>query len=150
MDPVRGKVTFSSFYNEWSSRQVWVPGTVKAMNLATSSVTFSTVAMAQRRPSHLETWVKAMQDKPLAPGTIKTRFNNVRSVLRAAKRDKVWPTIRQKASRSLDVVELTQQWLSQPRNKSVRSSLKLGSSSMLLSAYAHSPASASGRRRRYR
>ncbi|WP_459683767.1 hypothetical protein [Rhodococcus sp. no. 34] len=45
--------------------------------------------MADLRPSHLETWVKATQDKSLAPGTIKTRFNNVRSVLRAAKRDKV-------------------------------------------------------------
>ncbi|MGV8874269.1 MAG: hypothetical protein ACOH2Q_17175 [Rhodococcus sp. (in: high G+C Gram-positive bacteria)] len=30
-----------------------------------------------------------MQDKPLAASTIKTRFNNVRSVLKAAKRDKV-------------------------------------------------------------
>ncbi|MFT0610160.1 tyrosine-type recombinase/integrase [Rhodococcus qingshengii] len=89
VDPVRGKVTFTSFYKEWSSRQVWVPGTVRAMNLAAGSVTFPTVAMADLRPSHLETWVKAMQDKPLAPGTIKTRFNNVRSVLRAAKRDKV-------------------------------------------------------------
>ncbi|MEV0945611.1 site-specific integrase [Rhodococcus sp. NPDC049939] len=59
------------------------------MNLAANSVTFSNVAMADLRPSHLETWVKAMQDKPLQPGTIKTRFNNVRSVLRAAKRDKV-------------------------------------------------------------
>ncbi|OQM83375.1 tyrosine-type recombinase/integrase [Rhodococcus sp. 66b] len=89
IDPVQGKITFASFYKEWSSRQVWVPGTVRAMNLAAGSVTFSTVAMADLRPSHLETWVKAMQDKPLAPGTIKTRFNNVRSVLRAAKRDKV-------------------------------------------------------------
>ncbi|WP_148311201.1 tyrosine-type recombinase/integrase [Rhodococcus opacus] len=89
VDPQRGKITFASFYREWSSRQVWVPGTVQAMNLAANSVPFSHVAMADLRPSHLETWVKAMQDKPLAPGTIKTRFNNVRSVLRAAKRDKV-------------------------------------------------------------
>ncbi|MGV9870134.1 tyrosine-type recombinase/integrase [Rhodococcus koreensis] len=89
VDPVRGKITFASFYREWSSRQVWVPGTLQAMNLAADGVTFGDVTMADLRPSHLETWVKAMQVKPLAPGTIRTRFNNVRSVLRAARRDKV-------------------------------------------------------------
>ena len=89
IDPTRGKVTFASFYQEWSSRQVWVPNTVRAMDLAANSVSFGNMALADLRPSHVETWVKAMQDKPLQPGTIKTRFNNVRSVLRAAKRDKV-------------------------------------------------------------
>ncbi|MFC9767023.1 tyrosine-type recombinase/integrase [Rhodococcus jostii] len=89
VDPKLGKITFASFYREWSSRQVWVPGTTQAMDLAAHGVTFGNVAMADVRPSHLETWVKSMQDKPLAPGTIKTRFNNVRSVLRAARRDKV-------------------------------------------------------------
>ncbi|BCN82774.1 hypothetical protein RE0356_14150 [Prescottella equi] len=89
IDPARGKVTFASFYREWSSRQVWVPNTVRAMDLAANSVPFGNIALADLRPSHVETWVKAMQDKPLQPGTIKTRFNNVRSVLRAAKRDKV-------------------------------------------------------------
>ncbi len=89
VDPRRGAVTFASFYREWSSRQVWVPGTVQAMNLAVNSVAFSDVAMADLRPSHLESWVKAMQDKPLAAGTIRTRFNNVRAVLRAGIRDKV-------------------------------------------------------------
>ncbi|AQA23613.1 phage integrase, N-terminal family protein [Rhodococcus sp. MTM3W5.2] len=89
VDPVRGKITFRSFYQEWSSRQVWVPGTLQAMNLAAGGVTFPDVAFADLRPSHLETWVKGMQDRGLAPGTIKTRFNNVRSVLRAAIRDKV-------------------------------------------------------------
>ncbi|WP_287160014.1 phage integrase N-terminal domain-containing protein [Rhodococcus sp. (in: high G+C Gram-positive bacteria)] len=41
------------------------------------------------RPSHVETWIKSMQERGLAPGTIKTRFDNVRSVLRAGLRDKV-------------------------------------------------------------
>ncbi|MCZ4278603.1 tyrosine-type recombinase/integrase [Rhodococcoides yunnanense] len=89
IDPVRGEITFASFYKEWSSRQVWVPGTVQAMNLAANGVTFGAVALGDLRPSHIESWVKAMQDKPLEPSTIRTRFNNVRSVLRAAKRDKV-------------------------------------------------------------
>lgn len=37
----------------------------------------------------IETWVKEMRDKPLQPGTIKTRFQKLRSVLRAAKRDTI-------------------------------------------------------------
>ncbi|MBH5141438.1 tyrosine-type recombinase/integrase [Rhodococcus erythropolis] len=89
VDPKRGAVTFASFYREWSSRQVWVPGTLRAMNLAADGVTFANVAMVELRTSHVETWVKAMQVHGLAPGTIKTRFNNVRSVLRAGLRDKV-------------------------------------------------------------
>ncbi|MFH5231005.1 tyrosine-type recombinase/integrase [Antrihabitans spumae] len=89
VDPQLGKITFASFYREWSSRQVWVPGTVQAMNLAANSVTFGSVALGDLRPSHVETWVKSMRDKPLEPSTIRTRFNNVRSVLKAAKRDKV-------------------------------------------------------------
>ncbi|WP_082520748.1 tyrosine-type recombinase/integrase [Rhodococcus sp. Leaf278] len=89
IDPVRGEITFASFYREWSSRQVWVPGTEQAMNLAANGVTFGAVALCDLRPSHIESWVKAMQDKPLQPSTIGTRFNNVRSVLKAAKRDKI-------------------------------------------------------------
>ena len=89
VDPVRGKVTFSSFYLEWSTRQVWTNGTRQAMNLAVNSASFGNVAMSDLRPSHFEHWVKAMVDKPLQPGTIRTRFNNVRNVLRAARRDKV-------------------------------------------------------------
>lgn len=47
------------------------------------------------RPTHVEAWVKSMsvasgtRTEALAPGTIKTRFVNVRSVFRAAMRDKV-------------------------------------------------------------
>lgn len=89
VDPAKGKVTFASFYREWSTRQVWASTTVRAMDLAANNVTFGAVALADLRPSHIETWVKAMQDKPLKPGTIKTRFQNVRTVLRAAKRDKM-------------------------------------------------------------
>ncbi|MBM4470286.1 tyrosine-type recombinase/integrase [Rhodococcus hoagii] len=89
VDPARGKVTFASFYREWSKRRVWQSTTARAMDLAANSVTFGSVALADLRPSHIETWVKAMQDKPLEPSTIKTRFQNVRSVVQAAKRDKM-------------------------------------------------------------
>lgn len=89
IDPKRGAVTFSAFYAEWSKRQVWVKGTMAAMDLAAKSATFSDVALVDLRPSHVEHWVKAMQGKELQPSTIKTRFNNVRSVLRAAERDRL-------------------------------------------------------------
>jgi integrase len=89
IDPQLGKVTFASFYRDWSARQVWVSGTRHTMNLAARSVTFNNIAFADLRPSHVETWVKSMQDRELEPSTIRTRFRNVRSVLRAAVHDRV-------------------------------------------------------------
>ena len=59
------------------------------MDLAANSVTFDRVPLADLRPSHIEAWVKSMQDKPLQPSTIRTRFLNVRGVIRAAVRDRV-------------------------------------------------------------
>jgi integrase len=38
---------------------------------------------------HIEAWIKRMADQPLAPATIKTRYNNVRGVFRAAVRDRL-------------------------------------------------------------
>src|SRR5690606_34979133 len=78
----------NSYYAEWSKRQIWESGTLKGMNLAAGSVTFGDVAFADLKPSHIEGWVKWMKDKPLAASTIKTRFNNVRSVIRAAVDDR--------------------------------------------------------------
>ena len=88
IDPASGKVTFTSFYKEWSKRQVWVSGTTHSMNLAANSVTFGNVAFADLRASHIEAWVKRMQDNGLEPTTIRTRFANVRNVMRAAVRDR--------------------------------------------------------------
>ena len=91
VDPKRGAITFTAFYGQWSKRQVWVKGTMAAMDLAAKSVTFGHTPLVDLRPSHVESWVKAMQDKELEPSTIRTRFNNVRSVLRAAERDRLLP-----------------------------------------------------------
>ena len=46
------------------------------------------------RRSHFEAWVKKMTASGLAPGTVKTRFNNVRAVFRAAHRDKILHDLR--------------------------------------------------------
>lgn len=91
VDPQRGKITFTSFYKEWSQRQVWVSGTKHAMDLAANSVTFGSVGLADLRPSHVEAWVKRMQEKGLEPTTIRTRFANVGNVIRAAVRDRAMP-----------------------------------------------------------
>jgi integrase len=97
VDPNAGKVTFGAYFERWAARQVWAPGTERAMRLAARSATFWDVPMRLLLRSHVEAWVKAMQTadrgkgKPrgLAPGTIRTRFNNVRAVLRGAVKDRI-------------------------------------------------------------
>ncbi|PQM52027.1 tyrosine-type recombinase/integrase [Mycolicibacter virginiensis] len=91
IDPQRGKITFASFYKGWSARQVWVSGTQHAMDLAANNVTFGNVTFGDLRMSHIEEWVKRMQDRGLEATTIRTRFSNVRSVIRAAVKDRVAP-----------------------------------------------------------
>jgi integrase len=92
-DPRSGRVTLSRFFEAWAARQVWEDGTHKAMSLAVRSATFCDMELRRIRPTHVEAWVKSMtvphggRKQPLAPGTIKTRFANVRSVFRAAVRD---------------------------------------------------------------
>ena len=45
-----GRKTFAEFYKEWSASQPWLPGTVRAMNLAANSVTFGSVELERIRP----------------------------------------------------------------------------------------------------
>jgi len=93
VDPQAGKVSFLRYFEAWEPDQVWTDGTRKAMSLAARYTTFADVDLRRIRPSHVEAWVKSMtvtttdRPRPLASGTIKTRFVNVRSVFRAAVRD---------------------------------------------------------------
>jgi hypothetical protein len=89
VDPKAGQITFAAYFEQWSARQVWVSGTVLAMKLAARSVTFSDMPLRSIRRSHIEAWVKSMNAAELAPGTVATRFNNVRAVFRAAHRDRI-------------------------------------------------------------
>jgi site-specific recombinase XerD len=59
------------------------------MDLTARAVPFADQEMRAIRRSHVEAWVKAMVAAGLAPSTIRTRFNNVRSVFRGAYRDRV-------------------------------------------------------------
>jgi integrase len=92
VDPSAGRITFTTFFREWAQRQVWQTTTVTAMDLATRSVTFGDLPLNRVRRSHIEQWIKAMVVRGLAPGTIKTRYTNVRSVFRAAVGDKIIAT----------------------------------------------------------
>ena len=95
--PKNGRITFGDYFESWAARQIWAPGTARAMRLAVESTPFTGVPLADLRRSHIESWVKAMLTKDrgegkapgLAPGTVRTRFNNVRAVLRAAVRDRM-------------------------------------------------------------
>jgi integrase len=87
VDPRAGKVTFASFYANWSARQVWTSGTRINMDLVTRSVPFADVALAELRVSHLESWVAAIA-ATFAPSTVKSRFANIRTVIRAAVADR--------------------------------------------------------------
>lgn len=92
VDPRAGRVTFEAFFEEWAARQVWAAGTERAMRLAARSVTFGQAQLRALRRSHIEQWVKTMTARGLAAGTIRTRYSNVRAVLRGAVRDRLIAT----------------------------------------------------------
>lgn len=91
VDPSAGRISFAAYFQQWAERQVWAPGTRRAMTLAAESVPFIDMPLRGVRRSHIETWVKTMTSRGLAAGTINTRYQNVRSVLRAAVRDRLIP-----------------------------------------------------------
>jgi integrase len=90
VDPKQGKATFASFYRDWSERQVWVSGTRTNMDLVIGAVPFGDVPLTDLRASHLESWVASMA-QTFAPSTVRSRFANVRTVIRAAVADRRMP-----------------------------------------------------------
>ena len=96
VNPRDGRTTFASYFTEWSKRQIWTHGTLKAMELTVKSATFADTPLRSIRRAHVEQWVKSMQTvdrgtddagnirQGLAPQTIKTRVVNARTVFRAA------------------------------------------------------------------
>ncbi|PJE07574.1 MAG: site-specific integrase [Mycobacterium sp.] len=88
---ITGKLTFKQFFDSWRQTQLWAPGTVKKVDQAIGSVTFPDVPLERLRPSHIQGWIKTMADKPLAPNTIRSRFDHVRAAIRAAVNDRAIP-----------------------------------------------------------
>jgi integrase len=89
VDPKAGRITFAGYFREWAGRQVWVPGTVRSMDLVVRTVPFADTGLSRIRRSHVEAWVKSMDTAGLAAGTVRMRVNNARAVFRAAVRDRV-------------------------------------------------------------
>ncbi len=87
VDPDAGRITLSQFFEDWASRQLWESNTDRAMRLALSCSDLGHLPIREIRRAHVEGWIKRMHTKGLAPGTVKTRFTNVRSVFRAAVRE---------------------------------------------------------------
>lgn len=87
VDPNAGQLSLVEFFEQWAERQIWVGGTARSMSLAVKTSTFADLQVNRIRRSHLEAWVKSMVASGLAPNTIYTRFNNVKSVLRGARID---------------------------------------------------------------
>lgn len=92
VDPRAGTVTFRQFFTDWSQRQIWTQGTTRAVNLSVKSATFADVELRVIRRSHVESWIKGMDESGLAALTIHSRMMNVRTILRAAVRDKLIAT----------------------------------------------------------
>lgn len=89
VDPRAGTVTFRQFFDEWSQRQIWTKGTTRANGLTVRSVPFADMELRRIRRSHVESWIKQMNQDGLAALTILSRVRNVRTILRAAVRDRV-------------------------------------------------------------
>src|SRR3954467_6281324 len=90
-DPGAGKITFEAWFAEYADRQVWVPGTRLTASQAAGSVTFSTIPMASIKPSHVQQWIKTLDQQGIAATTIRTRYNYVHGALRAAVIDRIIP-----------------------------------------------------------
>lgn len=97
IEPKAGRTTLRQFYDDWSTTQLWAPGTRRAMDLAVLSTPFIDQPLKALRRADIERWIKSMQEGSqrlhggivrrsgaLAPGTIHTRFSNLRTVLRGA------------------------------------------------------------------
>ncbi len=97
IEPKAARTTLREFYADWSTRQRWAPNTHRAMDLAVLSTPFIDRPLKAIRRADIERWVNSMDEGSqslhggivqrsgaLAPGTIHTRFGNLRTVLRGA------------------------------------------------------------------
>jgi integrase len=91
VDPHAGKITFSSFFRDWSARQVWAKGTTVSADQAARSTTFADLDLSAIRPSHVEQWIATMRKAGLKPSTIKIRYIYVNHAFRAAVQDRLVP-----------------------------------------------------------
>jgi integrase len=93
VDSSAGAVTLAVFFESWAARPVWTPNTQVAMSLGSvirRSGRWSSARFAPRIEPRIKSMTVPTEKRAaLAPGTIKTRFVNVRSVFRVTVRDRV-------------------------------------------------------------
>jgi len=92
VDPKAGRATFTNYYQDWAKRQVWESTTVKAMNLAAGSVPVCQPSIGPHQT--IECRAVGQVDGCRAtwlPGRSRPGSTNVRSVFRAAVRDRLIP-----------------------------------------------------------
>ncbi|MFC4903454.1 tyrosine-type recombinase/integrase [Kocuria oceani] len=87
VDPAHDRETLAGYYAEFVARQVWTAGTRAAAGTAVASCSFASVPFGKLRRSHVEAWVKGMSEA-LAPSTVRTRYNYVKIIVRAAVADR--------------------------------------------------------------
>ena len=89
VDP-NSPLTFGDYWETWSARRTWATsGTERAFKLAATGTTFYDVPLSQLRKSDIDAWIKALGALKLQPSTIKTRFRNVKTIMRAAVSDRL-------------------------------------------------------------
>lgn len=89
VDPAAGKMTFREWFAEWSSMQIWAPGTTDAANRAVAGIPFADVPLGRITSSDVQGWIKAMETKGLAETTIRARYSYVHMAFRAAVGDRI-------------------------------------------------------------
>lgn len=95
VDPNAGNLSFRQWYEAWMDRQVWVKGTRTSAENILVTIPFADVRLNKIRFSHVQQWVKSMtvatgeRSQPLAPKTVRNRYNFARMAFQAAVKDKL-------------------------------------------------------------
>jgi integrase len=94
VDPSSGRITFRSYAEQWSARQVWreSTGSAVAVALARAYPVIGDRPIAALRTSELQALVRLLADRGKAPTTIKATYRAVAAVLKAAVTDRVLAT----------------------------------------------------------
>jgi integrase len=91
IDPAGGQLRFGEYAEQWLALQVWRPSTrlQAETNLRNHALpAFGHRPLSAIRTSEVQAWVKRLSDE-LAPSTVTTVHHYVRSILKAAVRDRL-------------------------------------------------------------
>jgi integrase len=91
VDPSAGKVTFTTYAEEWMANQVWRPSTtVRIEGVVTNHLVprFGTLGMASITPSRVQKMIKELS-ATMAPGTVRGIYTVLAAIFGTAIRDRV-------------------------------------------------------------